>query len=214
MPTPRQGDMRAARDLAAARRPGCPARDAGAGRARRRRASRAGRPRAAARTASEPMKPVSSLQHQPSPASIGPRSSHQVVAVEVEADLQAQRVAGGQAGRRRAAAQQLVPERRRVARGEQQLDAVLARVAGAADQRRHGRRACAAPSKRAGSGAVGERLRRSRAPAGPARRASRSGRRVGHLGVEGAGVGAGTRRGRVSWLAALVTVRKRSAPRR
>ncbi len=28
----------------------------------------------AARTASEPMKPVSSLQHQPSPASIGPRS--------------------------------------------------------------------------------------------------------------------------------------------
>jgi hypothetical protein len=28
-----------------------------------------------ARTASEPMKPVSSLQHQPSPASIGPRSS-------------------------------------------------------------------------------------------------------------------------------------------
>ena len=29
----------------------------------------------AARTASAPMKPVSSLQHQPSPASIGPRSS-------------------------------------------------------------------------------------------------------------------------------------------
>ena len=29
----------------------------------------------AARTASDPMKPVSSLQHQPRPASIGPRSS-------------------------------------------------------------------------------------------------------------------------------------------
>ena len=28
-----------------------------------------------ARTASDPMKPVSSLQHQPRPASIGPRSS-------------------------------------------------------------------------------------------------------------------------------------------
>src|SRR4051794_30445341 len=59
---------------------------------------------------------------------------HQVVAVEVVVDLQAQRVAGGQAGGHGAAAQQLVPQLAGVGRLAEQLDAVLARIAGAADQ--------------------------------------------------------------------------------
>src|SRR6185312_7566966 len=54
---------------------------------------------------------------------------HQVVAVEVVTDLQAQRVAGGQPARRGAAAHELVPQPRRGAVGDEHLDAVLARVA-------------------------------------------------------------------------------------
>ena len=87
-----------------------------------------------ARTASEPMKPVSSLQHQPRPASIGPRVVHQVVAVEVEADLQAQRVARAEPGGRGAGLDHRVPDGGRARGGDDQLDAVLARVAGAADE--------------------------------------------------------------------------------
>ena len=49
-------------------------RDARPGEHERRQLLRRCRARAAAATASEPMKPVSSLQHQPSPASIGLRS--------------------------------------------------------------------------------------------------------------------------------------------
>src|SRR4051794_18304515 len=44
---------------------------------------------------------------------------HQVVAVEVEADLEAQRVAGAEADRRRAFARERVPHGGRVLRGEQ-----------------------------------------------------------------------------------------------
>src|SRR3954467_10316459 len=54
-----------------------------------------------------------------------PALLHQVVAVEVEADLQAQRVARAEPGRRDALREQRVPDRGRVAGGEQQLDAVL-----------------------------------------------------------------------------------------
>ena len=98
----------------------------------------------AARTASAPMKPVSSLQHQPRPASIGSRSSHQVVAVEVEADLEAQRVARAEAGRRRARGARSASHTAPASSGcEQQLDAVLARVAGAADEHPARRRRCA-----------------------------------------------------------------------
>ena len=61
----------------------------------------------------------------------------QVVAVQVEADLQAQRVARAQAGRRHAALEQGVPDRGGAVGRQQQLAAVLAGVAGAADQGRH-----------------------------------------------------------------------------
>jgi hypothetical protein len=71
----------------------------------------------------------------------------------VEADLEAQGVARCQAGGRRAAAGQLVPQRRRVAGVAQHLDAVLARVAGAADERR-------APGQRAPRGGEARGQRR------------------------------------------------------
>ena len=87
------------------------------------------------------MKPVSSLQHQPSPASIGLRSVVQVVAVEVEADLEPQRVAGAEPGRAWRRRSSSASQTRAPPRVEQHLDPVLARVAGAADQRRRRRRA-------------------------------------------------------------------------
>jgi len=68
--------------------------------------------------ASEPMNPVSSLQHQPRPASIGLRSG-------------GAKPAGDDAG-----VEQLGPDRRRHLGVEQQLDPVLAGVAGAAGERR------------------------------------------------------------------------------
>ena len=61
----------------------------------------------------------------------------QVVAVEVKAGLEAQRVARGQAGRLGAGGDQRVPEAGRVLGVAQQLDAVLARVARPAHQDRH-----------------------------------------------------------------------------
>ena len=58
---------------------------------------------------------------------------------------------------------------------EQQLDPVLAGVAGAADEHRRTRHRCAGSTWQARrQRAVGELGRRARAPAGPARRASRS----------------------------------------
>ena len=80
------------------------------------------------------MNPVSSLQHQPSPASIGLRSTRQVVAVEVKA-------ASSRSVSRAPSPQGMAPRRssssqaRARRRGREQLDAVLAGVAGAADQR-------------------------------------------------------------------------------
>src|SRR5205814_8132660 len=83
---------------------------------------------------------------------------HQVVAVEVEADLEAQRVTGRQAGRDRAAAQQLVPQRARVLGRCEDLDTVLARIAGAADESlAAGDRACRGRHAR-GQRGVGDRL--------------------------------------------------------
>ena len=75
---------------------------------------------------------------------------HQVVAVEVEADLQAQRVARAEARGRRAAPRPARPRRRRRRSGrDQQLDAVLAGVAGAARPAR--RRAGDRERRRSGS---------------------------------------------------------------
>src|SRR4051812_33613598 len=59
----------------------------------------------------------------------------EVVAVEVEADLEAQGVARAQArGLGAAVARERVPHPGRAVRRDQQLDAVLARVAGARDE--------------------------------------------------------------------------------
>ena len=59
----------------------------------------------------------------------------EVVAVEVEADLEPQGVAGGEPGRHGPRLDQRRPQRRRRARLDQDLDPVLARVAGPADER-------------------------------------------------------------------------------
>ena len=64
-----------------------------------------------------------------------PAVGGQVVAVEVEADLEAQRVARAEADGRGAGGENGVPHRGRVRRVDEQLDAVLAGVAGAGDQR-------------------------------------------------------------------------------
>src|SRR6478752_9728534 len=58
----------------------------------------------------------------------------QVVSVEVEADLEPERVAGAEADRGGSGRGERVPHAGRVLRREQQLDAVLAGVAGAGDQ--------------------------------------------------------------------------------
>ncbi len=60
----------------------------------------------------------------------------QVVAVQVEADLEPQRVAGAEPAGDDAGVEQLGPDRRRDLGVDQQLDPVLAGVAGAADERR------------------------------------------------------------------------------
>ena len=141
-------------------------------------------------TASEPMKPVSSLQHQPRPASIGLRSVGEVVAVEVEADLEPQRVAGAEAGRhgaaRRAARPRAPapPRARSGARPRPRPCSRSRRRALGAGDRAASRCACAAAARRRASSAD-DRARL----AGPARRASRSRRsRSRHLGVEVGGV--------------------------
>ena len=75
MPTPRQGESVPLVTIAAADDGVALAGDPGAvDRERDEPLGRAG-PSRTARTASAPMKPVSSLQHHPSPASIGPRST-------------------------------------------------------------------------------------------------------------------------------------------
>ncbi len=60
----------------------------------------------------------------------------QVLAVQVEADLEPQRVAGAEAAGDDAGVEQLRPDRRRDLGVDQQLDPVLAGVAGAAGERR------------------------------------------------------------------------------
>ena len=116
------------------------------------------------------------LLHAPAEAGLDRAARlHQVVAVEVKADLEPQRVARAQARGLDAGLEQRVPDRGRVLGGDQQLDAVLARVAGAADEHagRAGDRAGGGPEA-LGQLAVGQVLRRSRARRGPGRPASRS----------------------------------------
>ena len=84
----------------------------------------------------------------------------QVVAVQVEADLEPQRVAGAEPAGDDAGVEQLGPDRRRDLGIDQQLDPVLAGVAGAADERRAGCR----------SARVATRIRAGRAmPRAPVR---------------------------------------------
>ena len=108
-----------------------------------------------------------------------------VVAVQRVADLEPQRVARAEPARLGAARDDRVPERRRVLRRAQQLDAALARVAGAVDHhldavdlahrprerlaRRAGRaaRASAAPGRRAARTRRRRRARRSRGSRAP-----------------------------------------------
>ena len=104
------------------------------------------------------MNPVASLQAPPQACLDRAALLGQVVAVEGEADLQAQGVARGQARRSGAAVEDLVPQRHRVVGVGQQLHAVLARVARAAHQ--HGTPAehavrCVHPSR---EGRVGHGL--------------------------------------------------------
>src|SRR5256885_10473400 len=66
-----------------------------------------------------------------------PALLHEVVAVQVEADLEAERVARRQSGRRRAGREQGVPDLAGPGRIQQQLDAVLSPVARAPYLRRH-----------------------------------------------------------------------------
>ncbi len=196
------------RDLAAADDRVALARDPAARRSRTPTSRSRGPASRTARTASAPMKPVSSRQHQPSPASIGPRSTHQVVAVQVEAHLQAQRVARAEARRHARRGDELVPQRGRVAGRAQQLDAVLAGVAGAA----HQHLGPGQPPRSAGHARGQRRARRaparSRARAGPARRASRSRRsRSRTLAPRAARAACRNHVESRSWLAAFVTVR-------
>jgi hypothetical protein len=76
----------------------------------------------------------------------------------VEADLEAQGVAGGQAGGLPAAAGEVVPQRRRIARLAEQLDAVLAGVAGAADERRAAGQRAPRGAEARGQRRIGHRL--------------------------------------------------------
>ena len=121
---------------------------------------------------------------------------HQVVAVEVEADLEAQRVARAEAGRRRAARDERVPDRAGVAGRDEQLDAVLAGVAGAADERGApatcGSTRGEALGQRAPSASAGDDLARARALHGEHRVVVEA---VGDLDVEAARRARGTTRG-------------------
>src|SRR5439155_7456999 len=79
------------------------------------------------------------LARPPEPGFDRPARLHQVVAVEVVADLEAQGVAGAEPRGDGAAADDRVPDPARVLGRDEQLDALLARVARAADE--HARRA-------------------------------------------------------------------------
>ena len=186
-----------------------------------RRTGRASRPfpaRLCSRSRSAPTKSLSSAQAQPSPASIGVRSGRQVVAVERVADLEPQRVARAEAGRRRAGADQRLPDGRRVLGREQQLDAVLARVAGAADERLAPATIALgeAEARRGRSPLLQQRLEHRESPAGPAAPASRSrpSDRSTSTPSPARRPARRTRRSRSSALEALTTVRKRCSSRR
>ena len=77
-----------------------------------------------------------STQHQPRPGFDRVALRGQVVAVQVEADLEPQGVAGAEPAGDDAGVEQLRPDRRRDLGVDQQLDPVLAGVAGAAGERR------------------------------------------------------------------------------
>ena len=79
------------------------------------------------------MNAVSSAHAQPRPAEIASVSRRDVVAVEREAGLEAERVARAEAARRDAPCEDRVPELDRVIFRAAELDALLAGVAGARD---------------------------------------------------------------------------------
>ena len=86
------------------------------------------------RSASEPMKPVSSLQHQPSPASIGLRSSERSLPYRwKQTSSRSVSRAPSPAGFT-PLLEQRVPDGAGIAGRDQELHPVLARVAGAADE--------------------------------------------------------------------------------
>ena len=144
--------------------------------------------RRAAAIGSEPMKPVSSLQHQPRPASIGLRVLAHVVAVKVEADLEPQRVARAEPDRRRAAGDQRVPDLGRVLGTQQQLDAVLAGVTGAAHEHRRPRHRALADVEARRQRAVGEPPHELAGPRALHREHREVGGAVEHVDVEPVGV--------------------------
>ena len=95
---------------------------------------------------------------------------------------------------------------------EQQLDPVLARVAGAAHQHRDAGHGALAAVHARRQLAVGEPLARARARSGPGRRASRSPRSRSITSTSNPPACARIHARSRSWLAALVTVRKCSRP--
>ena len=131
----------------------------------------------------------------------------QVVAVQVEADLEPQRVAGAEPAGDDAGVEQLGPDRRRDLGVDQQLDPVLAGVAGAADERRAAadpRRGDPHPRRQLDPERAGDD-RRGRA--GPARRASRSGRRRRARRRRSSRLQRPSQARSAAWLAELVTIR-------
>ncbi len=183
----------------------------------RRRASRRARLARVRATASEPMKPVSSLQHQPRPASIGPRSLDQVVAVEVEADLQAQRVARAEpdraSRRRRTSASHTSPARVAVDRAARRRPRRCSRCRTRARRRAGDRSAGSVRSARAArpSASARDELARLRALDGEHRVVVRRGRATSTSKPPACCWNQARSR---SWLAALVTVRKCSSASR
>ena len=108
----------------------------------------------------------------------------QVVAVEVEADLEPQRVARAEPGRHHASRRERIPDGGCAVGAHEQLRAVLARVAGAAHQAVHARDRHVDGAHAGGKRTVGERLQR-----GPRRGALHGDHGpvflgVRHLGVE------------------------------
>ena len=169
---PRQGECLSLVTAPAARRPrgpGCPGRGM-PGPVKTKGTSFSGL--GSSRSASAPMKPVSELAAPAEPGLDRVAVLGEVVAVQVEADLEAQRVAGGEADRRHARSSRASHTAVGAVRRDQQLDAVLAGVAGAADEALNAgdpcRSACA-------SGSVAPRaLDHRRGARAPGPRSSRS----------------------------------------